>query len=135
MYIEDDTDVETVLGREGQTQPEPVQLDRIFEGCVADDATLLPLINRYQATSEFAHLGFRAGQWFETTEETYWHFLESVPPLYQASGGFVVGECTTGHLYESFLEIDGRFYCAVIHWQCRRSFAALWTALLAEVAP
>jgi len=134
MYIEDDTDIEIVLGREGQPQPVVPQLEQIFKGVVDDDETLIPIINRYQASSPFSDKGFRAGQWFETTEQTYWHFLETMPPLYMSAGGFVMCECITQDLYDCFLEINGRYYCVVIKWVNAKSFSLLLAALRAEVS-
>ena len=107
-------------------------LERLFVGR-ADWDTSFALIQRYSGDSDFRHLGFRAGQWFETIAPVYDHFLGAVPPLYQTGGGFVVGECTTGTLYEGFLEIDGRFCCIVVDWSGPRSLAALWTDLIAEL--
>jgi len=95
--------------------------------------TLLPLLNRYQAASQFSEKGFQAGQWFETIEDTYWYFLETLPPLYMQSRGFVMGECITQDLYDCFFEIDGRYFCAVIKWVNAKSFSLLLAALRAEV--
>jgi len=131
MYITDDTDIEEALGSLGKTAQAP-SLERIHDG-IADYDTTFALINRYERDSAHKALGFRAGQWFETTEEVYWYFLECLPPLHMTSGGFVVSECTMHGLYESFMDIDGRYYCAVVEWNDRQSFSALWTALLSEV--
>ena len=113
MYIEDDGDLDLVLG--AGRPAEPPDLELVFEG-VADRDVSFALMNRYLASNPHAARGFRAGQWFETTREVYWQCLESVPPLYMASGGFVVGECTMDDLYECFFEIDGRYFCTVIAW-------------------
>jgi len=104
-------------------------LEKIHDG-VADYNTTFTLINRYTPSNPYKALGFRAGQWFETTEDIYSYFLGVLPPLHMTGGGFVVGECTMAGLYESFLEIDGKYYCAVIDWTGSQSFADLWTALL-----
>lgn len=105
-------------------------MEQIYEG-VADYATTFQLINRYSQSNPYHGLGFRAGQWFETNERIYWQFLKVLPPLHMTSGGFVMSECTMGNLYESFMELDGRYFCAVVDWNGSQSFADLWTALLA----
>lgn len=133
MYIEDDRELEDLLARKAAGPVEPPQLERIFPS-IADHDTSFELINRYNSANVHHTLGFRAGQWFETTEQVYWYFLECLPPLHMTGGGFVMSECTTGDLYESFVEIDGRYYCAVVAWDGPQSFSALWSALLAEVA-
>ena len=132
MYIEDDDDLLRVLEQSKHTAVEPPRLQRIYDG-LADDAKSLELVNRYQGGNPHYARGFHAGQWFETTKETYWYFLECLPPLHMTGAGFVMTECTMNGLYDCFFEIDGRYYCAVIDWDGPRSFAALWTALLAEV--
>jgi len=130
MYIEDDDDLIAMLSQKPAPCP---KLERIYE-IEANYNKSFELINRYERGNCFNALGFRAGQWFETTQDVYWYFLECLPPLYQTSGGFIVGECTMNGLYDCFLEIDGKYYCAVVEWAGPKSFAALWTALLAEVA-
>lgn len=130
MYVETDEDLDALLGERPAAAP---ALERIFSGVPAYSTTF-ELINRYSAQSPLHGIGFRDGQWFEVSEEIYWHFLEALPPLHMTSGGFVMSECTTDDLHECFFEIKGRYYCAVLAWSGPRSFAALWTALLAEVA-
>ena len=118
----------------GETVAQPaLHLQQIYEG-QAEYSTSFELVNRYTSDSRFKGLGFQAGQWFETNSDVYWYFLECLPPLHQSSGGFVVSECTMNGLHECFFEIDERYYYAVIDWTGQQSFAALWTALLAEVA-
>lgn len=131
MYFEDDDDLIAALDATSNTAPVPV-LVRIAGGVVEYDATFA-LINRYQSRSPHAALGFRAGQWFETTHEIYWYFLECLPPLHQTRCGFVMMECTMGDLYEAFFEIDGRFFCMVVSWPGAGSFDAISDALLREV--
>lgn len=133
MYIEDDSDLEDLLKCHARGPAEPPELEKIYP-CIADYDTSFALINRYSDENPHNALGFRAGQWFETTEQVYWYFLECLPPLHMTGGGFVMSECTMDDLYESFLEIDGRYYCAVVAWDGPQSFSALWTALVAEVA-
>lgn len=131
MYFEDDDDLIAALDG-SRTATHPPELDRIADGRCDYDATFA-LINRYQASSAHAQIGFKAGQWFETTEEIYWYFLECLPPLHQTSIGFVMMECTMGDLYEAFFEIDGRYYCAVVTWPGPASFEASTAALVQEV--
>ena len=129
MYIEDDDDLIAALSQAPQEAP---PLQKIFEG-IADHDTSFELINRYSAETPHHALGFCAGQWFETTRDVYWYFLECLPPLHMTGAGFVMSECTMGDLYESFWEIDGRYFSAVIAWKGPMSFTSLRTALVAEV--
>jgi len=131
MYFEDDDDLIAALDQSGRAG-QPPNLNRIADGVQGYDATFV-LINRYQSSSPHAATGFDAGQWFETTEELYWYFLECLPPLYQNTVGFVMMECTMGDLYEAFFEIDERFYCAVVTWPGPASFEATTAALVQEV--
>jgi hypothetical protein len=129
MYCADDDEVLEAL--KSKEQPAPI-LQKIFEG-LADDASSLELLNRYQAGNPHYARGYRAGQWFETTQETYWYFLECLPPLYMTGAAFVVIECTMNGLYDCFFEIDGRYYCAPVEWDGPGSFKALSKAMRAEV--
>lgn len=129
MYIEDDDDLIALLSQAPAQTP---VLQRIYDG-IADYDTSFDLINRYGADNAHHAIGFRAGQWFETVESVYWYFLECLPPLHMTGRGFVMSECTMGDLYESFWEIDGRYYCAVIAWYGPSSFTALRNAIVAEV--
>ena len=131
MYLETDEDLDRVLTPQTADAP---PLEQIYVG-IPSRCDIYKLINRYAADNPFHRMGFRAGQWFEVPEDIYWHFLEALPPLHMTGAGFVVGECTMDDLYHGFVEIEGRFFCAVIDWQGPRSLAAFWTALLAEVAP
>ena len=108
-------------------------LDQIYPGQAGYTASF-ELINRYSGSSNYRQLGFRVGQWFETSAEIYWYFLGCLPPVHQTSGGFVMSECTMDGLHDCFLEIDGRYYCAVVKWSGPRSFAQIWTQLLMELA-
>lgn len=132
MYIEDDKDLDVLLAS-ATAADAPPQLERIYEGVPSRGASF-ELLNRFQRDSRYLKLGFRAGQWFEVSEDIYWYFLEVLPPLHMSGGGFVMSECTMADLYESFFEINGRFYCAVLHWNGPASFRALHKALRAEVA-
>lgn len=129
MYFEDDDDLIAALD---QTTATPPALERIADGIMSYDATF-ELINRYQASSPHAATGFKAGQWFETTEDIYWYFLECLPPLHQTAQGFVVMECTMGDLYEAFFEIDNRFFCAVVQWPGAKAFHLTTQVLTREV--
>lgn len=131
MYIEDDEGLDAAFA-EMQTGQSVPQLTQIFDG-VADHETTFALLNRYGATSPFAHLGIRAGQWFETTEDHYWHFLECMPPLHMHSNGFIVCECVTGDLYTGFITIDERFFCITTRWQGPKAFDDLGRSLINEV--
>lgn len=131
MYFEDDDDLIAALEKHGDTG-KSATLNRIADGALDYGATFA-LLNRYQASSPHAAIGFKAGHWFETTEEIYWYFLECLPPLHQNAAGFVKMECTMGDLYEAFLEIDGRFYCCVVTWPGQASFEATASALAQEV--
>lgn len=131
MYFEDDDDLIAALNQCGDAG-QATSLKRIADGVQDYDATFA-LINRYQSSSPHAAIGFKAGQWFETTEELYWYFLECLPPLYQNTVGFVMMECTMGDLYEAFFEIHERFYCAVVTWPGPASFEATTAALVQEV--
>lgn len=131
MYIEEDEDLIRLL--EGPVTPLP-QLEQIHTG-VAGTAQSYALINRYARSNPHHGLGFRAGQWFETTGEVYAQFLEAVPPLDMSANGFVVGECTMEDLFEAFFRFGDRYFCAVIAWAGHGALVALEQALLAEVAP
>lgn len=57
-----------------------------------------------------------ANPWQETTEEHYYDMLGCVPPARQSGTAFAVGEalCHTDDgrvVYDTFIEIDGKFYC------------------------
>lgn len=130
MYIEDDEDLSRLL--EEPVPPAPA-LEQIHAG-VAGIAQSYALINRYARSNPYHGLGFRAGQWFETTGEVYAQFLEAVPPLDMSANGFVVGECTTEDLYEAFSQVGDRYFCVVIAWSGHGALVALEQALVAEVA-
>lgn len=106
-------------------------LHRLVEG-VAQSNDTFALLNRYTG-SRYAHLGQRAGQWFETTAEVYWYFLEQMPPMHMTGEGFIVCEAVTGTLHNAFFEFDGRYFCALIDCREQGAFDATCRALKANV--
>ncbi|MFV1761511.1 DUF1419 domain-containing protein [Phaeobacter sp. A90a-4k] len=56
----------------------------------------------------------KAGQWFETTEKLYWHFLEVLPPLHFDGGAFMMREASTCTLSDAFVQIGDRFFCLTV---------------------
>lgn len=60
-----------------------------------------------------------AGEWWETTEEMYWYFLECLPPLGQNGMGFLMSEfnhdsvtCAYYELYDA--DNKKRYFCAYV---------------------
>lgn len=130
MYIEEDEDLIRLLEEPVPCLP---ALEQIHTG-VAGVEQSYALINRYARSNPHHGLGFRAGEWFETTVEVYGQFLEAVPPLDMSAHGFVVGECTMEDLYEAFFRFGDQCFCAVIAWAGHGVLVALEQALAAEVA-
>jgi len=73
---------------------------------VADYDTSFEIVNRGYEEGQY-----EAGQWFETTEDVYQHFLGALPPLYFDGSAFVMSEPSTCSLSEGFIQIDGRYFC------------------------
>ena len=71
------------------------------------------------------------GQWFETTEEIYWYFLECLPPLDFTGDGFSMCEFSTGYLTNAFFDFRGKFYCMTIERKAPGDFGAYARALYA----
>lgn len=115
-----------------QLNAQTIVLHQIYPD-IADQTTAFELINRYSSDNRFADRGFRAGQWFEITEDVYWHFLEVLPPSYMAHYGFVNCECVTNNLYDGFVEHRGRFFNIVTIGPGHDPFSALARRLISEV--
>lgn len=68
--------------------------------------------------------------WQPVTEDTYWHFLEVLPPVWMGRGMFAFRE---GHEpLRLFLCAYGRHYARLLSWEDTNSF--LRSALPAEVS-
>jgi len=131
MHIQDDTDLMGWLdGPVVQAATTP--LTKIHDG-VADYSLTFQLINRSTNASTHSSIGFKAGHWFETTEDIYWYFLEVLPPMHMGPSGFVMSECTVGNLYHAFADFNGRYFCLVVDWQGQQTFKALLSQLRLEV--
>jgi hypothetical protein len=97
-----------------------MKFEAIHHG-IADHDTSFDLINRgYSPEDRFE------GQWFETVEAIYDHFLNVLPPLDYAAIAFSMCEFATGDLTDCFIQIGDRYYCLCI---ARRSSADFRTAV------
>ncbi len=76
---------------------------------------------------------FKAGDWFEIEREEYWYFLECLPPLDYAHGGFSMCEFSTGYLTNAFFQRGDRFFCLTIERKGPADFIA-WSRAFAPVA-
>lgn len=92
--------------------------------------TAAALMNRRSADSAFNGLGYRAGQAMRVSRETYWFFLEVVPPLVMTGPSFAVGERATEDLVDTFHEIGESYYCVTARWCGPASLSQAWSALL-----
>lgn len=58
------------------------------------------------------------GKWEEITEESFWYYLEAVPPKRRCrihpeiDSFFFVGECYTGTLYRACIQYKGKYFSA-----------------------
>jgi len=50
----------------------------------------------------------------EVDEETYWYFLEMLPPMHYTSVGFAICEATTADVRLGFFKFDERYFAAYI---------------------
>lgn len=106
-------------------------MEKIFEG-IADYEKSFELINRGYTPDVFS-----AGQWFETTEEVYWYFLEVLPPMGFDGKDFAICEFATGNLTNAFFQINGRYFCATVDWvpgYMRGQRGAIYEAMEKEAA-
>lgn len=102
-----------------------LNFEKISDG-VADREKTFELINRgYGPDQRFA------GQWFETTEEIYWYFLEVLPPHDFTGDGFSMSEFATGSLTDAFVRIGERYFCLCISRETPRDFTVAMTAFKA----
>lgn len=99
-----------------------MKFSNIFEG-VADRPQSFALINRGYSPDKRS-----AGQYFETTEEFYFHFLEVLPPLDFTHDGFSMSEFSIGTLTDAFVRHGERFFCLCIS---RRSSADFFESIRA----
>lgn len=105
-----------------------MKLTKIYDG-VADYEQSFALINRGYEPDQFF-----AGQWFETTEEVYWYFLEVLPPLDFYGAGFSLCEFASGYLTNAFMKFRGRYYCVTIERKNAADFEAWVGAMMREQA-
>lgn len=81
----------------------------IGNGDVARHEETFALINRGYGPDQR-----KAGQWFETTEEMYWHFLEVLPPRHFGGGAFMMCEKSTCTLSDAFVQQGERYFCLTV---------------------
>ena len=60
-----------------------------------------------------AHEDSMCGHWKEITEEQYEYALNVLPPKKWDNGGFFMGECFSGSLYDFYQRINGKFYTSL----------------------
>lgn len=77
---------------------------------------------------------FRAGQWFEISEEEYWYFLECLPPMDYGAGGFSMCEFATGDLTNAFFDFGERYFCLTIQRRNAGDFFAAARAFRLEIS-
>jgi hypothetical protein len=89
-----------------------------------DHSTSFHWLNRPDMTLEEKYAPDRLlGEMIETTESVYDHFLNCLPPLYMAYGGFLMSELTTEDITLCCLETQYRGvvrYFAT-HTRCERN--------------
>ena len=56
------------------------------------------------------------GDRWEIDHDTYWYFLEVLPPLNMTRDGFVFAEYTFGDITTRYTEAAGRYYCEFVRW-------------------
>lgn len=86
-----------------------MDFELIGNGTIAEHDETFALINRGYTPDVF-----KAGQWFETTEEMYWYFLEVLPPLHFDGRAFMMCEASTCILSNAFVQIGKRFFCLTV---------------------
>ncbi len=80
---------------------------RIFEG-VADQSKCLELLNRHRCPPWNKLDSLWAGEWWEIDFESFYYFLDVLPPLQMPPGGFIMCEFTSGHVTSAFFSFPGR---------------------------
>lgn len=109
-----------------------MQFANLFNG-IADYDQTFSLINRGYTPDKRS-----AGQYFETTEEIFHHFLNILPPLdWTLDAGaeaFSMSEFSTGSLTDAFVRQEGRFFCLCISRNRASDFNEAIRALRVELA-
>ncbi len=80
---------------------------RIYEG-VADYAKCIDLLNRHSGGVWIKPDSLWAGEWWEIDHESFWYFLDILPPLRMPPGGFIMCEFTSGNVTSAFFSFPGR---------------------------
>ena len=101
---------------------------RIFEG-VADHGTCFDLLNRHSGGG-LKPDSLWAGEWWEIEFESFYYFLDVLPPLRMPPGGFIMCEFTSGNVTSAFFAFPGpeggnedRFFHASLDMSVATAFA------------
>lgn len=116
---------------------------KIHEG-VADLSETYKLLNRHSDKPYQERVAaLWAGEWWETTEEAYWNFLEMMPPAFMSGGSFAMLEATIDEIRSVFYKIPSaegdRFFHASVDLTDRAAFHemrdAITQAISADAVP
>ncbi len=107
---------------------------RIYEG-VADYAHCLELLNRHSGPPWNKPDSLWAGEWWEIDFESFFYFLDVLPPLRMPAGGFIMCEFTSGNVTSAFFEFreEGR-RARYFHASLDMSEATAFARAQAEIA-
>jgi len=107
---------------------------RIFEG-VADRSKCFELLNRHSGGG-IKPDSLWAGEWWEIGEESFYYFLDVLPPLRMPPGGFIMCEFTSGNVTSAFFsffwrkgENKDRFFHASLDMREATAFARARAAI------
>jgi len=77
---------------------------------------------------------FLAGRWWEIEEDTWWYFLEVLPPIQFTTTWFAMCEFTTGSVTGGYFKVRKRYFHAFVDLSRHHMMAEAWTHIQKEIA-